>query len=578
MRAILLTLCLVGTWFAAGDDYRSDARLEKPVTLRLIMAPLSECMKVMSRATGVPLVVTPNVSDRKLTVVCRDRPAAEAMSMIAKTIFCEWPGESGGYRLEIPREVLTEESDMLRAEAEAIKFRTTLALRQMAAAADIPRDRWAGQKQAAQDRVTALERALDPKAADYEKRLNELESARFDLGKYEWMDWRSLAEATRNASGVADQLAAGQAIFASTEPGSGLTLPPTAIPTIVPHFSAGDSGQVTDSPAFHGAFASLRLNPRTGTLEYRLGGTGNTSVTVVQSTSRPLPSSREADSLIESQLLMKRMRNWTRVFDSEILQRKVSDRSRETPNVYAGRVYTMAEQLEHLSGAADLPIVADAFRVEASPQLYMTGNTVDETVKLLREETSSGVRNGYFRMEKGWLMFRHPRFWRRLPVEIPEARFSVLEGAKNLGFTDYVRFASSLTPPQVEAFRVSPPVFRVSGQPLDHIDGLRLWGALSQSQQDQAYSSGVSFSSLSSDQRDLYRVAASELMWKSSPSSAGKFSTLLGGQSDPIFFVRDWKNASTATQVTDENRRSITLGFGAPDSGIYYRVVIPVRE
>jgi hypothetical protein len=225
----------------------------------------------------------------------------------------------------------------------------------------------------------------------------------------------------------------------------------------------------------------------------------------------------DADSQLKDQPLKERLKEWAKDESAGVLAIRLKSPPAARPAGYMAKAYTIAEHLEYLSDAAGIPVVADAFRQPASTEQYMTGATVGEYVQSLKSGTMSTTRQGYFRTENGWLMFRHPHFWRMQTAEIPEKAFETLEAkSPGGGFTldEYAAFANSLTPSQVEAFLNFPPVTRFPRVPLvAALPALRLWGALNGGQRQSAYEDGVGYQSMTVPQRELYRQAILDLMW-----------------------------------------------------------------
>src|SRR5579862_2579856 len=502
-------------WRQSGTDLRFDARLDKPISLRLKIVPLSECAKAFSSATGVRIQVARSIEDRKVTAVFRDKPATEAMAMLANTMFCKWSPESRGYRLDMPRDVRNEEIRMVDAEHEVIREQIAAVVRKMAAAASRPKDESTDARDKLARQIMALQNSKDPEVK------RQLQNLQNQYRQFEYLGWWEIGFALKSASGAPESLASGATVFASTKQGEALPLPYSATPTftskVVVPGPDGKPQMETRTPS--GSVAALRINSLTGELECKIIATGVLPAAGQTSKTTRLLSSNEAQVKLMNQPLRKRLREWGKTLDSAMLGIKPS--APAVPEVspgYTAQAMTMADQLEYLSDSTGIAVIADAFRVPASGEQYLTGNSVGQAISQLTELTMDDVRRGTFRTEKGWLLFRHPHYWRMLDSEIPESLFAPLEarvlGKENLTLDDYTAFASSLTPWQALAFPYRTPLTRFPRLPLFHaMPALRLWASLSDDQRRIAYISGLSFKQMSPAQQDLFRLAANELLW-----------------------------------------------------------------
>jgi hypothetical protein len=121
------------------DVLAEDARLQRPVTLRIPRAPLSEVLAEVGRQCEVPLVAARDVAEEPAIVYMRERPAAEVLAHLAKLFDYTWQparaedGEAarGGYRLyQDPRSLARERELREREQREALEaFQRELQLR-----------------------------------------------------------------------------------------------------------------------------------------------------------------------------------------------------------------------------------------------------------------------------------------------------------------------------------------------------------------------------------------------------------------------------------------------------------------
>jgi hypothetical protein len=101
-----------------------DARLQRPVTLRIPRAPLSTVLAEIERQCEVPLVAARDVADEPAIVYMRERPAAEVLTHLAKLFDYTWQpvraedgeGARGGYRLYQDQRSLARERELRERE------------------------------------------------------------------------------------------------------------------------------------------------------------------------------------------------------------------------------------------------------------------------------------------------------------------------------------------------------------------------------------------------------------------------------------------------------------------------------
>jgi hypothetical protein len=599
VRTLLTSLLLLTFTLAFADGFRDDERLAKPISMRLKIAPLSSFVKELGKEAGVGIFVAQNIADRKITAIFKDKPAKEAMAMVEKTFFCEWKKDSAGYRLVMSRESQRQESDQLQAEQEFLRNRVATIITQMTALAERPKEEQAEIRDRMKSEMDSLRPLQD---AASKKRYAEL---RADSEKFRWLYCWDIGFALRNASAASDTLAAGRALFASTKRGEALPLPSSSIPAfrtqiLVPSPDGGEPRPEVRSAS--GAFAALRCNMITGDLDWKVLATGlGPSAAGGTGTSIPVLNTGEADIALAKTTLRTRLRTWSGFDDTVALKSKIvrSKATAPTPGYYA-KAFSIADHLEFLADCAGIPIIADAFRLPASTEVFMSSDNVGDYVRDLLSQTMPGVQSGHFRTESGWLLFKHPQYWRRLAAEVPESLFDPMERKGSWSLSDYVGFASGMTPLQAEVFKTTPSLTRFPRIPLmKGIPAFRVWGNLSGDQQRQAYGPGLPFSSLNSSQKTLYVEAVMGMFWQFGLSEL--FFPLILKGSDPGdqmgLLMRDGGNGVGPVFELDPEEigvesqpqrfksgelmllapRSVSFHFG-PDmmSGTAYNILLPL--
>lgn len=587
---------------ASAQDYHTDARLKNPVSLRLKAVPMSIFVKQFGQAAGVPMAVAPNIADRKITIIFKERPAVEAMQKVAETFFCSWTYDGSSYRLLMPRENALEESGLIDAENEALKKRFRAYVANLTAMAARPQDQVLADQKRIRDEMQTLRSRKD---ADAKKRLQQLRAEYEKVANaHQW----DLGFALKGAPNAADALLSGTTLFASTKKGEALPLAATA----TPHFQTrvvipGPDGKPTSelrTPG--GAVMAIRLNQVTGELETMTMATGlGDSASGGMGAHQAMLDTGEVEAMLRDNPLKKRLREWARDENGSVTARKLAKPGEAKPAGYVQKAYTLAEHLEFLADAADISVVADAFRLPVGSEQFFSAPTVGEYVRSLRDMALPPTRSGYFRTEGGWLMARHPHFWRRLQDEIPESAFVPLESKAAAGemptLEDYAAFAMTLSPWQTQVFADLPPLTRFPRLPLvDALPALRLWGSLNASQREAASQDGLTLQAMTPQQQEMYRSAILSRLWMG-PVKETFMPLLLRGRTGPDLklFFRDGKSGfqgptNLRSEAMDDNnqRRSYSVediqkvkdrSFGfllgeAVESSESFNLILPIRE
>jgi hypothetical protein len=491
---------------------------------------------------------------------------------------------------------------MLDAEADALKKRIQDYVTNLTAMAGRPKEEVLEEQKRLRDQMQALGRGND---ADSRKKMQELRTAYAKVANaYQW----DLGFALRAAPNAAASLASGATLFASTKKGEALPLPASAIPqfqtnVLVP---GPDGKPRSELRSPNGAVMVIRLNPVTGELATTTMATGlGDSAAGGVGGRRAILDTGEVEAMLKDEPLKKRLREWARDDNGSVLAHKLASPPAAKAAGYAQRAYSLADHLEYLADTAGIPVVADAFRLPVSSEQYMNAPTVGEYIRSLRDLAMPPTRSGYFRTDKGWLMARHPHYWRQLAREIPESALEPLEAKAAAGqmptLDDYAAFAGSLTPWQALAFADFPPLTRFPRLPLvNALPGLRVWASLNTSQREDAYGDGLSIQAMTPQQQDLYRAAALSLLWQR-PVKESFLPLLMHGDrnSDLRFFYRNGESgyqaplamqseaieegnkrgAYSADEVLRLRERSVGFILGVTvEKGESFGLVLPVKE
>ncbi len=95
---------------ASADAYKTDARLNAPITLNLRDASFADVTKAISDGTKVDIGAGPAVADDKASLFVKERPARDVMADIARHFGCRWRAAAKGYVLEITSDQSTLEA------------------------------------------------------------------------------------------------------------------------------------------------------------------------------------------------------------------------------------------------------------------------------------------------------------------------------------------------------------------------------------------------------------------------------------------------------------------------------------
>lgn len=564
-RALWLLAVFAASALSGANDLRTDPRLAKPISMRLKVASLTDCAKALADATGVGIFVSANIKDRKVTLIFRDRPAAEAMEMLAGTLFCRWSTDQSSYRLVMPPEVRNEETRLLDAEQAILRERLTAVIAKMVEVAGRPKDVVKDEQSRMSEAMAKLQNARD---AESQKQFQAMR--REYNTRYAWLNWWDTGYALRNVQGAADSLASGATVFASTRRGEALPLPASSIPSFTARVVVpGPDGQmVMETRTPTGAVEALRVDPVSGRLQSRVLATGVLPASGLTSQETGLTDSGEAETRLWNQPLRKRLREWERIIDTDLASKKLSSTAEVHTPGYLAKAFTVAEHLEHLADCAGIPVVADAFRLPASSETFFSATRVADYVSEMRNEFLQETRGGAFRADKGWLMFRHPRYWRQIDAEIPESILGPIEARAMAGYrlnlADYAAFALALTPRQALVFPYRGDLTRFPRLPLLRaMPALRLWASLTDSQRETAYSSGLPAAAMDETQKVLFRIAVGELLWVGSVNESFLPVLMNAGSGQDIgLFLQDARNgAEPMTNSDDESLQPAAPGF-----------------
>ncbi|HVT12387.1 MAG TPA: hypothetical protein VHE55_08980 [Fimbriimonadaceae bacterium] len=569
LRLLLPLLLVTLAW---GQDYKTDARLQKPISARLTIAAFSTMAETLSKATGVPITVATNLKDRKITLIFKDRPASEAMEKIAETFRGDWKASSGGYLFELPREEVSQEIAMIGAEDVAMRNVLDADIARMAAVARLAPDLV---QERQREVASEIKKIGTPKTEEDTKRLAKLNE---ELTMLAMNNWREVGIALKSASqNQIARLKDGETIFASTK-GGGL-LPFSADPLsgvlITTEIKNPDGTTRSEGHPPTDAVGAMRYNETGGCFEVAeiaLGfGPGGAACLPK---SLDLLYSREVYEATKDKPLRKEMVDWAKADDPAVLKKPIVPPATRPPSSpYFSKLLSMADHLAYLADNAGIPVVADAFRTPVTYDSYPFAKDVDGYFQGLYQSPFLQVGIGYRRTEGGWLMYRHTRFWRQQEREVPEAWLAPLEAKRQWTLDDYAGLAARLNPKQAYNLRKRMVLVRFPRMPLtEAMPALQLWASLTETQREKAYTGGLMPGAMSADQLALYTSGLQELMWNGTLNETF-LPPLIKGELPPgmAFFMRDANNdapviISGYQEVQIPPNQSFSWNYGTENS------------
>lgn len=550
----LLALALVGLGGGLPQEAKlqSDLRLQLPISVHAKIVSLTDFADLLERETKAKVSVAPVDGDRKLTVLCVQRPASEVMEMVAETLFMSWSYDKRNdlWRLALQDKVRQEEAAVRMVEERQDRQIIRTALDSMQKWAGLAPEEQARESRAIRDRLGVAQQAEGP---DAQQRLFDAQ-VQADLAKMLPCSGFGAAWKDRVEEAVT-RLAAGESLLASSRPEDGLPL--------VPQSSVPATTFETPDPV--GVVFMVRYLQSQSVLEGRGLLTGFKSGGMIAPFRvRLRPPVAESD-------LVKRLREWGEAQDTQVLRSEIdiSD-ARIAKEGFLVPGFSVADHLEHLASGAHIPVVADAFRIACSAPLPFSANTVDAYLDFLKRPVGGMMpyQPGYFRTSRGWLMARSHEYWKKLESEIPERVLRPMEQtqeARPLKTWDYAVLAGKLTPPQSAwvGQMGAPVLLRFRQSPLAlALPSLSMWSKLTPAARDAAASSkGVDMAELSGAEQIGFFQAVLESLWQRSVPDS--FLSSLLTKSGPSLRLRYAETPGIGNLLGDSN---VFLNPGVPPS------------
>lgn len=504
---------------------RNDERLGKRVTVKHAIIPLQELLSELRQQVGIPLSVSRDVAEDKVTIFVHQQPLRDVMTQLADLLQADWTfvEREKGYRLTPKASFLQMERSLREEEAKAAQRALMEDLRQRSQLAQMDYLDIVSLVEAANSMAQGNEEA-DSALTDEERSLLQLlktsqpslfETLREMVALEHYLPAWVVQRFTEQHW---QQLFNGEPVVASTHPSPGM------IPLPVEQSLRWNARIWGERENIQGLELVLQMSEgrdrvigrltRFGFQEGKRTFQGATSNHVWEN-----PYITSPGKNMEKHPLLRFWEKWRTPQEqmkvSPVLLEKIEDDSevaskRSDDSIWAQRPITVADCLRWLSEHTDLNILADAYRFGIGASGY------EETgIPVYRWVEKVLVPNGWVKAEGDWLLFRHRGYWQLRPSEVPERVLRPLESKARkqpLDVDDYAELAAQLTSPQEERVQVATSrrfVVNFDTEPLvGNIPALRFWASLSAPQRERARrGERLPFENLSARQKSLFRQA-----------------------------------------------------------------------
>lgn len=452
-----------------------DPRLDVKATLLQPRVTYAEFGQWVQKSTGVAVLVSPAIRDRKMTVLVEDRPVKETMDKVSEALFIEWEKTKDGYTMRIPTKILSEEQGMRDLAASVQRDVMRKKLEEFVALSHKSVDQMKIEEEGVRNEAIALAKDTSPGAADRRAELTDRAALLSNLIYGGYMRGMAMIVA-QFTPGQRDAVFRGQTLYAANPPQSGVApIPKAAIAQM-----RENMGMLSeDKPMLF----AINYKPEQEKIELSYGcpqptgaSGGGTSIHGDDSAAYRLA--------LANAPLGKRLAEWTKT-DPAILATKLPPAKPAAKERHQTTYKTLADLLVDLHRRSGLPIVADGFRQAVVGKMLPDGADFAAWLRSLGP-WSDGRFRGYrplVRGQGGWLMMRHPQYWRQVVREVPEEPIRKLEAASAkptwATLDDFAAFASAVTPAQApwlgqEDLVMEAPNAAVEGK----VNALKLWAMM----------------------------------------------------------------------------------------------------
>lgn len=512
---LLITLGAIPALAVCASPLEEDSRLQLPITLRAKMLPIPQILREIGTQTQVPLECTKSISEDKMTVLVRDRPAWKVLEKMAEVTGYSWEKVKAGYRLTQSARSAQEEAQALLEEQSALREEVQQFIRDamLMAQRDYPEivreyvqldkemiSLWKRSQEVSEEltqRRNLLHNVAQPQRYLFARlcqRLSPQDWQRFWNGEVllastmqgeQWLPITENIPSWREAREELSNHTLSQLFYSDGTPqlreGQRYTLP-----------------EVSPSTQYLFAFY----------MDWEMGRI-RTNLLYTEDGSRYAGDQMDVfwseleREQVRSGALWRRWEGWQTPEevrkDAPLCQKSIGRQegkkdSSPKPLPFVDSRKTMADYLQWLFEHAQVNIVADAFRYPVGGgQMPVAGGekTVGEWISRLAKDADSAYLFGWWRVEDDFLLFRHHRYWWLRQSEPSESLLKTLEeryAKRSITLDDYARLAKSLTPTQEGRLKRGLLVAQFDATPFGEIPesnlpALRFWGSLSPVQQ-----------------------------------------------------------------------------------------------
>jgi hypothetical protein len=482
IASVALGLVVVSSADTGPVTLKKDPAFQTPVTLNTKNEPISDALKDIAGQAGVGLQCETAIDDLKVTVFATKVPAGLLLDKIASVLDCGWTRDNKMNILAIPRAEQQARSDFLDQEDQVIRAAAEKEARSMAtSAAD---------------------------ASSFEEFEQQFNSSNTSL------------------PGPAPKIPGELPVLRRVGMQSVMASPATyAMGLMMSKWSDADWNSFWGGDVAYTSFTRPNISQDPSQVQsnvaeppmwvfFRYDAYGGHTLEMAQPPQGRIPHmpNMDEDELsgpLGQTTFGKAVLAWPDITEGdkdEAFKAPIHQigASAATQNEYMPVPDVgMSDQLEKLSQASDIPIVADGFRAPEPDRVH--GGTTNAWLKSLQS-----VDKAYVRIEDGVAMVRHARFWRLRESEIPEEAIApMVQRTDPLTIMDYAQFVAGLTPAQQATLSApKPPILGFPLEPLQYcLPGVAFLGTFTT---PPTPGQAVPFGSLSAAQQNLFTAAVME--------------------------------------------------------------------
>ena len=488
--------------WSQASDVSKDARLQKPISIKLKIVQIGDAISKLSKISGVPLDRSPAIKDLKVTVLVHEVPAGLVLDKIAKTLGCEWKADGQLFRLVMNPDEQTARTRYSEAEEDAAQKEIAAELDTISRVSNMD-------PAAAQKELLDLESAKNGSKPPDPDRIDLLKHA---MNRQDIMLGRFLSDLSN------DKLSAfwrGDVVGVPPNLAEQKFQEPTATGL------AGPAPVTRGLTAPGASMSSMPLFVQYDPLLYRVQALQGFGIRYIAKRlgkiiTSPLPAGALANMTFGKEVL-----SWDMPVPTDGDLTKLTIQPSKSPSQYSNHLYSIADFLEKAFDQSQVPIIADAFRVPALSKDFDRGvGEYTSWLSNLKKDNSLTTR-----FEDGFVLVRHGGFWRLRKFETPEEQIAVLEAkVSKTGPTleDYGAFVSKLSPEQAKPFCIrNGSLVKFDTTPIERgLPALKFFAELDRGSIEKATQDGIAFAQMSAALRESFTDAAIQgVFFGASPSS-----------------------------------------------------------